>query len=259
VDADSGLTETFDPTVARSRAQSHLAAMRIGSVPAALALFVAATSCAPAAPPASPASHAPDQQRIVDRAALAVRTMRTNPHFGYLDAYFAEAKGVLIFPRVIKAALIFGGGGGNGVLLVHHDDGSWSAPAFYSIGGGSAGFQVGFEQATVVLFLMDPSTLASVRGTGLTLGTDVTVAAGTIGDSGKSRHTTASKGIVEMTSVGGVFAGVSLAGAVVAPRETFNQAYYGAGATTADILTNPGYETAPGTTELRQALAPTAR
>lgn len=222
---------------------------------AALAVVLLASGCARDAQVSTASGQTSPQQQIVDRSAAALREMRNNPDFRGMDAYLARAKGVLVFPRVIKAALIFGGEGGNGVLVARRPDGGWSVPAFYSIGAGSAGFQVGFQQASVVLFLMDDATLLSAMQTGLKLGTDVSVAAGTIGDSGESHSTSASKGVVEMANVGGVFAGVSLDGAVIAPRGDFNRAYYGDGPGTYDIVMRMSYDR-PGTEELKQALAP---
>ncbi len=232
-----------------------LVAMRDAVFPV-LVLSAVASACAPAAPSASPAGNASPQQQIVDRATAAISEMRSNPDFRAMDGYLARAKGVMVFPRVIKAALIFGGEGGNGVLVARAPDGGWSAPAFYSMGAGSAGFQVGFQQASVVLFLMDESTLMSTMQTGLKLGSNATVAAGTIGDSGASRNATASRGVVEMTNVGGVFAGVSLDGAVIAPRRDFNAAYYGGDGTNAyDITVRTNYDR-PGIAALKRALAP---
>lgn len=103
------------------------------------------------------------------------------PAPGYFLAHAKEAR---VFPRVTKARLILGGPGGNGVLVARQPDGSWSAPAFYSLGGGSAGAQIGFQQAEVVLCFMSELALRSAIDRGLTLGTDASVAASTIGGSG---------------------------------------------------------------------------
>jgi SH3 domain-containing YSC84-like protein 1 len=203
----------------------------------------------------SPASGVSAEQRLIDRSAEAVSAMRDDPDFPQLDAYLAQARGVLIFPRMIKAALVLGGEGGNGVLLARAPDGAWSAPAFYSIGAGSVGFQLGYQQASVVLLLMNDSTLLSVIDGGLKLGADATIAAGTLGDAGQARHASASADIVQFVDVGGVFAGVSLDGAVIKERESFNRRYYGSHATAHGILIRRSFE-APGVDVIRNALAP---
>lgn len=217
---------------------------------AALALLV---GCARERPMV-PASGVSAEQQLVDRSADALHGMRNSGRFPALDRYLASAKGVMIFPRVIKAGLVFGGQGGNGVLVARRSDGSWSAPAFYSIGGGSAGLQIGFQQATVVLCFMNESALQSAINQGLTLGTDASVAAGTMGNAGKATRTSSAKDIYQFVNVGGVFAGVSLTGVVVSSRESFNRAYYGPAATTHGIVIDGRFDR-PGASVLRQALA----
>lgn len=198
--------------------------------------------------PMTPASGVSAEQRIVDRSAAAYSAMRSDADFRALDSYLPRARGVLIFPRVIKAALLFGGEGGNGILLAKGADGGWSAPAFYSIGAGSVGFQLGYQEASVVLLLMNDSTLLSVIDGGIKLGADATIAAGTLGDTGESRSATASADVIQFADVGGVFAGVSLDGAVIEEREQFNRRYYGRDASAYGILierkfNSPGAET----------------
>ena len=212
-----------------------------------------AVACARDAAPTSPAES--PQQQIVDRSALAVDRMRSSGQFSTLEQHLRQARGVLVFPRLIKAGLIFGGEGGNGVLLSTDDQGRWSAPAFYSLGAGSLGAQIGYQEATVILFLMTEAALVGAINNGVTLGTDTSVAAGTMGDSGEARGKSASRDIVQLVDVGGIFAGVSLNGTVVASRQEFNRAYYGAEATTYRIVIERRFEAA-NATRLHAALTP---
>lgn len=198
------------------------------------------------APGASP------EQKIVDRSAEAFRRMRSAQHPA-LEYFIEHAHGVMIFPRIIKASMILGGEGGNGVLL-SKDARGWSAPAFYSMGAGSAGLQVGYQEATVVLFFMNEAALRSTIERGITLGSDASVAAGTMGGSGKGVAGTAASDIYQFIEVGGLFAGLSLDGTVVGARDSFNQAYYGASATPYSILVQRSHA-APGAATLHQVLA----
>jgi lipid-binding SYLF domain-containing protein len=216
---------------------------------ASLLLFGCYREAAPNATPTSP------EQRIVDRAATAVTRMRASGNFDGMEYFFENARGVLVFPRLIKASFIFGGEGGNGVLLAKKSDGSWSAPAFYSLGAGSAGFQLGYQEATVVLFFMNDAAMMSAIDKGLTLGADASIAAGTIGKSGDATSTTTSQDLYQFSDVGGLFAGVSLDGTVLAGRPKFNQSYYGPSATTAGIVIQGQFD-APGAASLQAALTP---
>jgi len=179
--------------------------------------------------------------------------MRGGGNFPSFDYYAARARAVLIFPRVHKGAFLVGGAGGKGILLARSNDGTWSAPAFYGIGGGGIGLQFGYQRATVVLFLMNQQTLMSVIDRGLTLGVDATVAAGTVGASGKSVGKMASSDVVQLVEAGGVFAGVSLDGAVLGARNGESAAYYGSGASAYDIVIARAYDHA-GANALKQAL-----
>lgn len=175
-----------------------------------------------------PASDSPRyEQGLVDKAAAVVRGMRQDPAFKHIEVYLRNAKGALVLPSVIKAGLIYGGQGGNGVLLARAADGSWSAPAFYTLGGGSIGLQIGVQEAAIVLVFMNDKAFKAALDTGLTLGADATAAAGTEGVTGEVASTHIFKDVYYFADVGGLFAGVSLEGGVIHVRENMNKNYYG--------------------------------
>ena len=181
--------------------------------------------------------------------------MRANPKFQGLDGYLQSAHGILIFPRLVKAGLVFGGEGGTGVLVARKPDGTFSAPAFYSIGGGSVGLQIGYQEASVVLVFMSERALLSALERGVTLGTDASVAAGTLGDSSNTQRRSSARDIYYFAEARGVFAGLSLDGAVVSPRASHNEAYYGAGATPYGIVIEGRFDR-PEADALRRVLTP---
>lgn len=216
-----------------------------------VAIPMCASACYREAAPES--TDAVPQERIVERCRAAIQRMRESRRFPTLETLLARAKGVMIFPRVIKASLIFGGEGGNGVFVAKRGDGAWSPPAFYSLGAGSAGFQLGYQEATVVLFFMNRAAVMSAVDHGITLGSDVSVAAGTIGESGSDTAKSTASDIYQLADVGGLFAGVSLDGTVVGARERFNQAYYGGAVDAASILLDESFASTRAT-ELRATL-----
>jgi SH3 domain-containing YSC84-like protein 1 len=187
-------------------------------------------------PPSAPAAESQSpEQLIVERAATAFSRVRDNPRFE-VDRLVERARGIMIFPRLVKASLIVGGEGGNGVLVARAADGSWSAPAFYSVGAPSVGFQIGYQEATVLLFFMEDEALRQALHSDFTLGTNSSVALGHVGERGESQAETISKPIYQLVEAGGVYAGISLDGYVIAARDKRNVAYYGAGATPRAIL-----------------------
>ena len=99
-------------------------------VPVLLALFFGATLLAPQS-----ASAYSEGQELVDEAVITVKKLMAEPDIApHLRKYVAKAKGVLIFPNLLKAGFIFGAEGGSGVLLTRAANGQWSYPAFFAMG-----------------------------------------------------------------------------------------------------------------------------
>jgi len=176
------------------------------------------------------------QQVIVARAAMAVSRMRQNPRFASVDAYINRAQAIMIFPRIIKAAVLFGGEGGNGVLVSRAPDGSWSNPAFYSLGAPSIGLQAGYQEATVILFIMDRRTLEQALDSSLTLGASSGATLGTLGEREATSNTVDKANVYQMVESGGVYAGLSLQGYVIGARDSHNLEYYGKAQTPREIV-----------------------
>jgi SH3 domain-containing YSC84-like protein 1 len=198
------------------------------------------------------------EQGLVDKAAVVVRGMRQDPKFQHIEVYLRHAKGVLVLPSVIKAGFIYGGQGGNGVLLARGAGGAWSSPAFYTLGGGSIGLQIGVQEAAIVLVFMNDKAFKSALDTGLTLGADATAAAGTEGITGEVASTHAFKDVYYFADVGGLFAGLSLEGGVIHVREGLNKAYYGQIYTPRQIVLEHKVE-ARGAAMLKEALTVPAK
>jgi SH3 domain-containing YSC84-like protein 1 len=205
---------------------------------ALLAVTPAITACSGVdRPPSTPvAEHSRDEQLLIDDSAAALQAMRRSGSFLQLDPLLTRSKGVMVFPRVRKGALVVGGAGGRGVMLTQDARGVWSYPAFYNLGAGSVGFQIGYEEATVVLVLMSDHAVASAIRGGFTLGSDVSVAGGNVGDAGTAAGATIARDVIQITDAGGVFAGASLSGAYVDPDTDDDVEYYGPGANTQTIL-----------------------
>lgn len=225
-----------------------LAAVMIG-------LGVAGPACSSPPPPSHPEmTYGREQQAIVDRAAQGVQVMREDARLeARMEPLLARAQAVLVFPRLIKASILFGGEGGNGVMVVRGPDGSWNGPAFYSLGAASAGFQIGYQETSVVFLLMNQRTVNSALGSKFRLGTDASVVAADLGDEGHVTRKTMTADIYQFAQSGGVFAGVSLDGFVVTPRTRFNDEYYGARLSVRDILID-GQADRPESHVLKDAL-----
>lgn len=196
-----------------------------------------------------------EQQILVDRARSTVETFTTQSDMEQMRHLLHRARGILIFPEIIKAAFFIGGEGGSGVLVGRDPQtGSWTAPAFYSMGSGSIGFQIGGQISEVVLLIMSEKALSAVISNQVKLGADASVAVGPLGHGVEAATTTAlNADIYSFASSKGLFAGVSLAGSVINSRGDWTRAYYGRPLSAGDIVLRRQVE-APAAVPLDQAL-----
>ncbi|HEX6958665.1 MAG TPA: lipid-binding SYLF domain-containing protein [Ferrovibrio sp.] len=215
-----------------------------------LATMLAGTSALALASPA----WADENQNLIDQARITVDRFAADPQFTDMRRKLARAKGVFIVPQLLKASFIIGGEGGSGVLLAKTANG-WSEPAFYTMGAGSIGLQIGGEASEVMLLLMSDKAVEAILKNEFKLGADASVAAGPVG-AGIEAATTTNLGadILSYAKSKGLAAGISVEGAVITARHSRDQAYYGRSIHPRDILYN-NVVANPGTNSLRQALA----
>ena len=155
----------------------------------------------------------------------------------------ARARAIGVFPQVKKGAVIVGGRHGQGVLSVKRSaDGRWSAPAFFTVGGGSFGLQLGGQVIDLVLVVMSDKGVESLLRSETTLGGDVSLTAGP-----KSLHDAANTDgsfkaeIFSYARSTGFFAGASFEGATVQPDGGAIRTLYGAKADSRDVLLTGRY------------------
>ena len=148
----------------------------------------------------------------------------------------AHARAVAVFPGVTKGALIVGGRHGEGVMSVRRT-GGWSPPAFFTIGGGSFGLQVGGQVVDLVLVIMSPKGVDRLLRSETTLGGDASLAAGPRSlHQGAATDGTFKAEIYSYAQSSGLFAGASFEGATVQPDGGAIRTLYGAQADSRDVL-----------------------
>lgn len=168
------------------------------------------------------------QQTLVDRATLTVQEMMTQAVSDGPRDLLRHAKGVLVCPRIFKAGFFFGGEGGNCVLLARAGNGTWSYPAFYTIGSASFGFQFGIEDNQLFLLIMTDRGLGAVLDSQIKLGANAGIAVATLGAGIQGSTTTAvGADIVAFAASRGLFGGIALEGSVMSADTAWNQSYYG--------------------------------
>jgi len=150
-----------------------------------------------------------------------------------------ESYGVAVIPGVIKAGFVVGGRYGTGILVVKKADGTWSNPSFITLAGGSFGWQAGAQSTDVVLVFKTRRSVEAIQQARVTLGGQASVAAGPVGRTAEaSTSPMLNAEILSYSRSRGLFAGVSLEGAVLQTDHKSNAAFYGRpGITPAAIFT----------------------
>ncbi|CAG8959022.1 hypothetical protein HYFRA_00012182 [Hymenoscyphus fraxineus] len=151
----------------------------------------------------------------------------------------ANAKGLAIL-TVIKGGFIGTARYGNGVVVARLADGTWSAPSAIGTGGAGVGGQLGLEITDFVFILNDAAAVRTFSQQGqLTLGANVSIAAGPVGRNAEAAGAASLKGVAGIFSYSktkGLFAGVSLEGSAIIERRDANEKLYGQRLTTAQLL-----------------------
>jgi len=170
------------------------------------------------------------REDTVDRLQKSVDVLHAimaTPDKGIPEEVLSNAKCILVVPDLIKGGFIFGGKHGRGVATCRTANG-WSAPAFVSVGGGSWGLQIGVEGVDLVMLVMNDQGFQHLLSSKFQLSGEGSVAAGPVG-----RH--ASTGtdwkmntqMLTYSRSKGVFAGITLEGAVVEQDNDSTRAIYG--------------------------------
>lgn len=172
----------------------------------------------------------------VRNATEIYRELLKEPDRGVPEALLAKARAIAVIPHVLQGAIGYGGRFGRGVITCREPGGAWSPISFVTLAGGSIGFQLGGESADVVLFFMTDRGVRSMISSKFTLGGKASVAAGPMGRSAEaSTDVRLDAEIYSYAKAKGLFAGISIEGARLAPDEKSNAAYYGK-KTTAETL-----------------------
>jgi lipid-binding SYLF domain-containing protein len=167
-----------------------------------------------------------DAARRASRAARVFDEIMAVRERGIPRNLLDRAEAIAVFPGVIKAAFIVGGRGGQGVIS-RRVRGGWSAPAFFNLGGGSVGLQIGASKTDYVMLIMNDEGVRGLMEDKFELGGEAGVAAGPLGrEAAASTNLTLDAGILSYSRSKGLFAGVALKGAVINPDNDLNEAVY---------------------------------
>lgn len=173
----------------------------------------------------------------VREAEAVLRASATAPDKGIPRNLLARAECIGVFPGLTKGAFVIGGEFGRGVFTCRQKGGAMGAPAFFTMGGGSIGWQFGGEQADLVLLIMNPDGVKHLLQDKFTLGGEAAAVAGPVGRTAEAATDAQMHAeILSWSRSRGVFLGASLEGTVIKPDRGATEAFYGKPVGASDIL-----------------------
>jgi SH3 domain-containing YSC84-like protein 1 len=163
----------------------------------------------------------------VEAAGTVLDEIQGAPDKGIPQEILGSAECVAVVPSLLNGGFVFGGRYGKGVASCRTPAG-WSAPAFFTIGGGSFGLQIGGQATDVVMLIMNKGGMDNLLSSQFKLGGDASAAAGPVG-----RHASADTDwkmraqVLTYSRSRGLFAGLELSGAVIKQDKDSTREFYG--------------------------------
>src|SRR6202521_3514424 len=197
-------------------------------------------------------------QDRVQAAADVLNEIQGAPDQGIPSEVLGSAECVAVVPSLLKAGFIVGAHYGRGVASCRTPKG-WSAPAFFTVEGGSFGLQIGGQAVDLVMLVMNDEGMQHLLSSKFKLGADASVAAGPVG-----RHAAADTDwklraqILSYSRARGIFAGLELSGAVISQDKDSTREFYGHMVTSKASLQGE-IEPPPGAYPFLQTLAKWAK
>jgi SH3 domain-containing YSC84-like protein 1 len=174
----------------------------------------------------------------LQRAAAALHNLAAAPDKGIPDEVLAGTKCIAVVPNLTKAGFIFGAMHGRGVSTCRLAGGGWSAPAFFTITGGSWGAQIGVEDVHLVIMVMNDKGMRDLLNNKFQIEASASASAGPVG-----RHASAGtdwRAETEMLTYSrskGLFAGIDLSGSWIERDKDATEAFYGRDHSNTALLT----------------------
>jgi len=171
------------------------------------------------------------------KAATAFREVMGAPDQAVPQELLDRAECVAVFPSVKKGGFVVGGQYGKGLISCRRNGGGWGAPAFFTIGGGSFGLQIGGQAVDLVLLIMNESGVEGLLQDKFEIGAGAAASAGPVGRNAHASTDILMKAqILSYSRSRGLFAGLELKGAVITQDKDANRDVYRKEISARDIL-----------------------
>jgi lipid-binding SYLF domain-containing protein len=163
----------------------------------------------------------------VQSAADVLNEIQSAPDSGIPNEILGSSECVAVVPSMLKGGFIVGAKYGRGLASCRTPKG-WSSPAFFTVTGGSVGFQIGGQAVDLVMLIMNKDGMKHLLSSQFALGADASVAAGPVGRHAEGNTDWKMRAqVLTYSRARGIFAGVSLNGAVVKQDKDSTRDFYG--------------------------------
>ncbi|MGH9569885.1 MAG: lipid-binding SYLF domain-containing protein [Candidatus Angelobacter sp.] len=163
----------------------------------------------------------------VESAATVLNEIMATPDKGIPAEILGSAKCVAVVPSLIKGGFVIGGSHGRGMATCRTSDG-WSAPAPFTMTGGSLGFQIGGQAVDLVMTVMNDRGMQTLLTSKFKLGADASAAAGPVGRHAEGATDWKMRAeILTYSRARGLFADISLNGSSITQDEDATRELYG--------------------------------
>jgi len=198
----------------------------------ALLLFLVLT-CIGQAAPMTPSE-------IINQSIEVLEEMSVSEDSGAFGALLKEAKGIAIFPSIIKIGWGIGGQYGKGIIFRKDSHlGLWYGPAFVKMKSISIGPQIGVQSVALVLVISNERGMEGFMEDNLILGGTASIAAGPLGRSLSADTDYKFKASIYSYSISkGAYIGASFQGSAIQEDSEANELFYGKRISNRTILTN---------------------
>ena len=152
------------------------------------------------------------------------------------DKVMGDAECIAVVPSMVKIAVGFGGNHGKGVATCKTANG-WSAPAPFTITGGSWGLQIGGQAIDLVMLVMNQKGMEALLSSKFKVGADASAAAGPVGREAAADTDWKMKAeVLTYSRARGIFAGIDLSGSRSAQDQDETRVLFGKMVPFSDIL-----------------------
>jgi len=170
--------------------------------------------------------------------AVLVEMASRKDQAGAFSQLLSRAEGIVIYPRLVNIGLGWGAMFGDGIVLrKDRSTQEWYGPAFIELKSASVGLQIGIQEVSLVLLLMDDKALTAFKSTDFEIGADISIAPGPLGDSLQT-DVDFNDSIYTYSYSKGIYAGFALKGSIIHADTKANRKFYEGSITCETILNN---------------------